>query len=142
MRRSDARSNDGLTLLEMLVTLVILAIGITGVMKAFSSSLLTCRAAEADSMAALLAQQVMSELDRRDPDIGQLSGDFGNDAPGYVWQADVSQATSDLKRAVVVVSWQEKNRRKVFQMTTCLGMAEANATPSGSPGSTAPPVTP
>ena len=116
------KSESGLTLLEVLVALVILAVGITGALRAFSMGLLTCRAAESYSMAAMLAQQVASELERT-PDLagGRMSGAFGKDAPGFSWEADIRDATgADLQRVRITVLWDVGKRSRHLEMLTLL----------------------
>ena len=112
----------GLTLLEVIVAMAILAIGITGVLRAFSMGMFTCKAAESYSMAAMLAQQVTSELERT-PDLadGRMSGDFGKDWPGYRWVADIRDATgADLQRVQITVLWDVGKQTRHLQMLTLL----------------------
>ena len=131
------KSESGLTLLEVLVALVILAVGITGALRAFSMGLVTCKAAESYSLAALLAQQVASEIERTaDLSSGPLTGDFGKDAPGYTWEADVQQATgTDLRRVRVTVLWDVGKRHRHLQLFTLLRPVEEEA-PAPAPTST------
>jgi len=115
-------SERGLTLLEVIVAMAILAIGITGVLRAFSMGMLTCKAAESYSVAAMFAQQVASELERT-PELaaGQESGDFGKDWPGYRWEADIRDTTgADLKRVRITVLWDVGKRSRHLEMLTLL----------------------
>jgi type II secretion system protein I len=111
-----------MTLLEVVVAMAVLAIGIVGVLHAFSSSIKTSKAAEFYSVATMLAQQVASELERR-PGLssGQLSGTFGETARGYTWTADVGQANpKGLLPVRVTVFWYEGTRSRHLQIATCL----------------------
>ena len=104
------------------MALAILAIGITGALRAFSMGLVTCRAAESYSLAAMLAQQVASELERT-PDLaaGPVSGDFGKDAPGYSWEADIRGATgAELQRVRIIVLWDVGKRHQHLEMLTLM----------------------
>ncbi len=109
-------------LLEVVVAMAVLAIGIAGVLHAFSSSIRTSKAAELYTVATMLAQQVASELDRM-PDLtaGQLSGTFEDIARGYTWQADVGQASAKgLLPVRVTVSWEVGTHPRHLQLVTCL----------------------
>jgi len=131
----------GLTLLEVIVAMAVLTIGITGVLRAFSSGLMTCKASESYSFAALLAQQAASELERR-PDLqpGKLSGTFAGDESAYTWEADIRPVRdSGLCQARITVFWPEGNRRRSLQLFTCMqpysGQQDAS---SAAPGPGAP----
>jgi hypothetical protein len=67
-----------------------------------------------ETMAALLAQSKMSEIAMHGADtLSGDSGDFGDDYPGYAWQATVSdfsiqgaESVSDyLKQIDLTVTW-------------------------------------
>ena len=111
-----------MTLLEVVVAMAVLAIGIVGVLHAFSSSIKTSKAAELYSVATMLAQQVASQLERQ-PSLssGQLSGAFGEAARGYTWKADVGQANAKgLMPVRVTVFWDVGTRARRLQLVTCL----------------------
>ena len=112
----------GLTLLEMLVAMAILAIGIVGVLRVFSSSIVTSKAAESYSLAAGLAHQTATELERRPSlDPGTMSGEFASAEPGYTWEAEIGSAeSSGLQRVRITVFWKAGNRRRHFDMVTYL----------------------
>ncbi len=134
-------------MLELLVALVILAVGICGVLEAFSSSTLTCKEAEVRSTMALLAQQVAGELERRtDLETGQMSGNFGPDVPEYAWVAQIQQSPQqNLYRAEIRVIRQTGDRSKYYPLLTCLrlqqqGEPEGETPPPGpQPGPEGPP---
>ncbi|MGB9588942.1 MAG: type IV pilus modification PilV family protein [Armatimonadota bacterium] len=119
--RSIGNSQSGLTMLEMIVAMAILAIGIVGVLRAFSTGIATARMAESYTRAAILAQQVASELERRQSvEVGRLNGSFA-DAPGYSWEALVeAMPTTGVRRALITVSWLTGKRERYFQMIICM----------------------
>ncbi|HEY3379698.1 MAG TPA: prepilin-type N-terminal cleavage/methylation domain-containing protein [Armatimonadota bacterium] len=114
------RYRRGMTLLEVIVAMALLAIGITGVLGAISSCLRNTDAAASYSRAALLAQQVATELDRNETlDTGQQSGTFDELASSYRWEADVTEANaSGLYPVRITVLW-DKDRRH-FELNTLL----------------------
>ena len=123
LRKAGIRNaKSGMTLLEVVVAMSVLAIGIAGVLHAFSSSIKTSKAAEFYTVATMLAQQVASELERR-PDVsaGELSGTFEETARSYTWQADVGQASAEgLLPVRVTVFWEVGTHRRHLQLATCL----------------------
>ena len=119
---SARKSRRGLTLLEMLVAMAILAIGIVGVLRVFSSSIVTSKAAESYSRAATLADETAAELERRPSlDPGTVSGKFASAEPGYTWEAEIGSAeSSGLQRVRIRVLWKAGSRRRHFDMVTYL----------------------
>jgi len=106
----------------MLVAMVVLAIGIVAVLGAFSSSMTAYKGSESYSVAAMLAQQAASELERRsDLQPGTYSGSFAGIGSSHTWQADVESASeSGLQRVAITIFWQEGRQPKRFRMLTCL----------------------
>lgn len=125
--RSDQR---GLTLIEMIAALAILAFGIIAVLHSFSSSMRTSKVAEVYSVAAGLAQQVASDLERRQSlETGHESGTFAGEDSSYAWEADIQPtAASGLFRASIVVSWRSGAHSRHLRMLTCLRSAPEGQT--------------
>lgn len=124
-------------MLELLVAMAVLAIGIVGVLQAFSFSTLTVKAAESNSNMALLAQRVACELERLpNLETGPLSGSFGTDLPDYTWEAQIQQSPeANLYRTEIRVIRRVGSSAKFFRLFTCLRSTEQ----SGSPESTSEP---
>ena len=116
------KSDKGMTLLELLVAMVILSVGAVGVLRAFGSSVSTSKAAERYSVAATLAHQTASKLERRAGGApGPFSGAFGPGAEGFAWEAQVEpSASAGLMPMRVVVFWQDANHRRRFELLTCV----------------------
>ena len=99
----------GFTLLEVIVSLVLLATGLVMVMEAFTVGLRTSAAADRRSVAALLLQDKMEEL-KKEPLLtsGSDEGDFGEDFEEYMWRVDISETdVPGLVHVAVTVSWME-----------------------------------
>ena len=129
--RMNIRSGQrGLTLLEMIAALAILAFGIIAVLHSFSSSMRTSKVAEVYSVAAGLAQQVASDLERRGSlETGHESGTFAGEDSSYAWEADLQPtAASSLFRASIVVSWRSGAQSRHLRMLTCLRSASEGQT--------------
>ena len=122
------RSRSGFTLLETIVALAIMAIAITGVLQAFSSSTLATKEAQTYTTASVLANQVASQLDR-DPTVtaGELSGTF-EDTSAYTWTATVeSPDSNNLMRTKIIVSWGSDAKIRHFEMVICLHPGSSSA---------------
>jgi general secretion pathway protein I len=106
--------NRGFTLLEVMIAVAILAIALVTLLGSQSQSVSFANSAKFETMAALLAQSKMSEITIQAADsLSSDSGDFGEDYPGYTWEATVSDvsyegldAISDyLKQIDLAVTW-------------------------------------
>lgn len=87
----------GFTLLEVMIAMAILAIALTGVYRLQNQTMVMSGKARFYSVAPLLAQTKLSETERTDPsDMGNKSGDFGTQYPGYSWSLDASPVPMDL----------------------------------------------
>jgi general secretion pathway protein I len=104
----------GFTLLEVMIAVAILAIALVTLLGSQSQSVSFANSAKFETMAALLAQSKMSEITIQAADsLSSDSGDFGEDYPGYTWEATVSDvsyegldAISDyLKQIDLAVTW-------------------------------------
>jgi general secretion pathway protein I len=92
----------GFTFIEVLMAVSILAILLAGVHKLQSQMVSMSQATRFITLAPLLAQRQLAEMERRNfEDIRQESGDFGSDYPGYSWSLRMETAESRLleKRA-------------------------------------------
>ena len=106
--------NKGFTLLEVMIAVALIAIALTTLLGSQSQSVFFANSAKFETMAALLAQSKMSEITIQAANsLSSDSGDFGEDYPGYTWEATVSDvsiegldAISDyLKQIDLAVTW-------------------------------------
>ena len=109
-----SRTAFGFTLLEVMIALAVMSIVLVSVYRMHSQSLTMNTAARFYTLAPLLAQNKMAELETLSsggfPDD---SGDFGEQYPGYSWRASLADVSSevlgevadDLKRIGVTVTY-------------------------------------
>ncbi len=106
--------NRGFTLLEVMIAVALIAVALVTLLGSQSQSVSFANSAKFETMAALLAQSKMSEITIQDADsLSSDRGDFGDDYPGYAWEATVSGvsiegvgALSDyLKQIDLTVTW-------------------------------------
>ena len=103
----------GFTLLEIMIAVAIIAIALTTLLGSQSQSVSFANSAQFETMAALLAQSKMSELVIEDSfSLSSNNGDFGDDFPGYTWEAEVNDIIVEeidvsqyLKQVDLSVKW-------------------------------------
>ena len=104
----------GFTLLEVMVALSIMAIVLVSVYKMLAQTIAMNNAARFHTTAPLLAQGKIAEISIKPPeDLGNDSGDFGEDFPGYAWNVSgedveseaLGENAKDLKRIDVKVNF-------------------------------------
>ena len=132
-------SRQGMTLLEVLVAMTVLAIGIVGVLGAVSASLQSSTASAQYSVATLLAGRVAAELERLEAlEPGELSGTFEETARDYAWTAEIASADEfGLHPVRIAINWDAGTKH--FYLHTQLrphGPPAAKASDSGSSGDT------
>jgi len=87
----------GFTFIEVLMAVSILAILLVGVHKLQSQMVSMSQTAQFFTLAPLLAQSQMAEMERRNfKDIQKDSGDFGGAYPGYVWSLSMETLDSEV----------------------------------------------
>ena len=87
----------GFTFIEVLMAVSILAILLVGVHKLQSQMVSMNQTTQFFTLAPLLAQSQMAEMERRNfKDIQKDSGDFGGAYPGYVWSLSMKTLESEV----------------------------------------------
>jgi len=116
-RATDRR--HGFTLLEVMVSLAIIAIALLAIYGNFSRTLSMNIEQKFNAMAPLLAAQVIADFESRPADeMTDDSGDFGVKFDGYTWKASVESVETqtlgsiadDLRTIDVIVSFGEDQR--------------------------------
>lgn len=90
------KPDNAFTLLEVMVALAVMSIVLVSVYRMHSQSIAMNATARFYTQAPLLAQHKMAELEAESADdLSGDSGDFGDDFPGYTWQVDVNEVSSE-----------------------------------------------
>ena len=113
---------SGFTLIEVLATLMLVAIVLPVVMNGLSLCLATAGHARSQTEASSLAQTKLTELlMSTDLPHAALSGDFGSDWPGYRWTAQVAgwEGTT-LRQVDVTVTWKQRGKERAVTLTTLM----------------------
>ncbi|MHB9110262.1 MAG: type IV pilus modification PilV family protein [Armatimonadota bacterium] len=124
------RRHRGLTLLEVIVAMALLAVGIAGALGAISACVRSSGAADDYSRGALFAQQVASELERSETlNPGTLDGTFDDATAGFTWTAEIGTADDQgLYPVMITVLWGEGRRH--FELKTMLRPRKLPSAPS------------
>lgn len=97
---STKESDQGFSLIEVMVAVSIIAIALTAAFSLQSRGLTLANEARFDTTASLLAQKKIAEIEAGNPeDITTSSGDFDDDYPGYKWEISI-QDNSSLKEDI------------------------------------------
>ena len=116
---------SGFTLLEVMVAMAIMAIVLVSVYRMHSQTLTMNSASRFYTLAPLLAQSKMAQLEASPSEIfAGDSGDFGDNYPGYIWRVSTEEVASevlgesakDLKRIDLMVSL--NNEEYVYNVRT------------------------
>jgi len=95
--KRQVRCVGGFTLIEVLVALAIITITLTSVFRLQSDTFRMSGDARFYTLAPLLAQGKLSEIEREGlKNAGDGSGDFGLAYPGYTWVVRIEDVRSDL----------------------------------------------
>ena len=90
------KSPGGFTLLEMIISLLILGVALSTIFRLQSMSIMMADNVQFETVAPMLAQKKMAEYMIVDPEeIASDSGDFGEEFPNYSWTATVDEMESE-----------------------------------------------
>lgn len=123
----------GLTLVEVLATIVLMAIVLPAAMQGISACLSTSISARQRGEAAALAEAKLGELIATgDWQFGALSGEFGEAWPDYRWSAGASDWASDttMKELYVRVVWTSRRQEREVVLTTLIYQSTAQTASS------------
>ena len=117
-----ATEQHGFTLIEILVTLLILSITLPTLLHSFREASRGQAISEFKTTALYLLKYRMAEIEILGyPDIGEEDGEFGENSR-YRWHSDVqdveSEETEGLRHVTVTVTWQEQGKEKWIAMNT------------------------
>ena len=96
-RHSPFLNPAGFTLLEVMVALAVLAIALTSIYKLQGQTMLMSAKARFLVIAPQLAQSKLADLEGQSfNDLGDGSGDFGEDFPNYRWNVSIEDMPTEL----------------------------------------------
>jgi prepilin-type N-terminal cleavage/methylation domain-containing protein len=130
----EGRAYRGFTLVEVLVSLLLLAVVLPVAMDGVSLSLRAAEEAKFKSQASSLARAKLSELQAQNQwDLQKMSGDFGTGYPQYRWTAQLNNFEgSTLEQLDVSVLWRQREREHSVVLSTIITNT-TGTTATGSP---------
>lgn len=88
---------NGFTLMEVMVALSVVAIALLAIYRMHSQTLFMDARGRFDTVATLLMSQKLADIDTTElKDLSDDNGDFGDAHPGYTWQIQTEDVSSDL----------------------------------------------
>jgi len=128
--RSRTHRRRGFTLVEVLVTMAMMAAILPVAMRGISVAITTASTARHKAEASTLAQSKMNELAStylimQDTSVVGSSGDFGEAWPGYTWTSTSSDDTQlGILQMTLTVNWLEKGGQRSYELSTMLQYLE------------------
>jgi len=111
----------GFLLLEVLLSLGILATSLLAINHSFSSALRANSYAESYTVASLLAQEKMAEIETTSYQTGAFEGDFGKEYPFYRWKSEITFLEDQMvSKVILTVSWKRGNKEYQLNLGTLL----------------------
>ena len=117
LRRKDRGSGPaGFTLLEVLISLLIIAIVLISCLRAQNQSIRLYTLSRDMTIATILAHQKMEEIENEGtgfPELGEEEGDFEEQFPGFTWKKAVSVTPfEEARRVDLSIVWQDGIRER------------------------------
>jgi general secretion pathway protein I len=108
-REDEGRNPRGFTLLEVLISLSIIAIVLISCLRAQNQSIRLYHLSRDMTVATILARQKMGEIELAGfPELGEEEGDFEDTFPGFTWRQRVSETPfEEARRIDLSITWKE-----------------------------------
>ena len=107
-------SQDGFTLLEILVSLAVMAIVLVSVFRLHSSTLNLADATRSQSLLPFIARRQLADVLSRSPMEGTVSGDVEEDGTVYHWSCTIEERSFEDP---IAVSKDQARRFKAIKLT-------------------------
>lgn len=135
IKRSVQTREAGFTLVEILVTLAILAAVLPALLNAFASATRNQALSDNTTTALYLLKFQMAQIEMEGfPDVGEASGEFGENSR-YSWNSIIEEIESEeienVRRVQVTVTWLHKSRERSMSMTTFIADRQNSQTQQG-----------
>lgn len=135
IKHSVSAEKNGFTLVEILVTLAILAAILPALLHTFASAARNQSLSDNRTTALYLLKFRMGEIEMTGyPDVGEETGEFGNNT-GYRWDSIVedieSEEVENIRKVQVTVTWQHRNRERSMSMNTYIADRQKAQTQQG-----------
>ena len=138
LRRPDS-GRHGFTMIEVLASMMLVAIVLPVAMKGVSLALQTASLARQRSLAASLAETQMNDLiTAADWDQTSMQGTF-EENPGYSWTADLTQwQSTTVQQLEVKVLWTSRGQQRSVTLDTLIYTSTSSSTDTSTGGTPSP----
>jgi len=112
------KNKDGFTLLEIMVSISIIAIVLVSLFRMHASTIRLAEKVKFNAVATSLAQKKITEICMDIEDASDANGDFGDEFPGYSWESsmgDISVFDENM------ISEKQAENMKRIDLTISLG---------------------
>ena len=125
--RSAARRRRGITLIEVLATIVLMGVVLPAAMHGISVCLQAASISRQRSEAAGLAEAKLNELIATgDWEFGMMSGEFGEAWPEYHWSGTTTEFSDPtLRQLSVRVFWLNRGQQRDVILTTLVYQSQS-----------------
>ena len=135
IKHSVSGEKEGFTLVEILVTLAILAAVLPALLHVFASAARNQGLSDNSTTVLYLLKFRMAEIEMAGyPDVGEETGEFGNNTR-YLWSSIVedieSEEVENVRKVQVTVTWQHRNRERSMSMNTYIADRQKAETQQG-----------
>lgn len=118
----------GFTLIEILVSLAIIAVALPPLLRAFTNASRSQKLAANETTALYLLKFQMAQLEVEGfPEVSEEEGEFG-EGSRYTWSYTVEEVTEleveDLRMITMTVNWQEEGKERSLSMATYIAERE------------------
>ncbi|WP_457551868.1 type IV pilus modification PilV family protein [Desulfobacula sp.] len=86
-------NNKGFTLLEVMVSVSIIALILTSLFRMQSATIELATAGKFNSIAQVLAQQLIARIENDFVNWSEFEGDFGETFPGFAWVCEITDTS-------------------------------------------------
>jgi type II secretion system protein I len=115
----------GTTLVEVMVTMVVLGVGLVSVMRAFSTCSANVSLIRGETVAETFASSMMAQM-REDPTLllSEDEGEIGPEHPGFTWQRELRETDEPGVLAVrLTVQWRARAVRRDYTLVSLVETA-------------------